>query len=583
MKAKPILLLILVAALAAGGGWLFGRRSHAPPSPVPANGARKILFYQSAMHPWIKSDKPGKCTICGMDLVPVYEGDKGFDATPGLVALNSNSITVIGVQTAEVKRQPLVRSLRVAGTIDDDDTRHRILSAYVDGRIEKLFVNYTGAEVVAGQPLAVLYSPTLFAAEREYLSLLKQAGSAGGSAIDLTRLIEFAAFKLKRLGLTDAQITALPTKGDADYRTEILAPMTGTVVAREAYEGKYVKEGDKLFEIGDFATMWFKFDLYERDFGWVKPGQRVEITTPALAGQVLTGAVTFVDPNLSEMTRSAKVRVEIPNPLVDDGGAKRRLLRHRLYAEAKVNVEMPESLVTPREAVLSPGGDPIVYVDKGGGAYEQRRVKLGRAGDSHWEILDGLAAGERVVLNGNLLIDAQAQLNTSVSGAARDHGTTATNPPGAASAVALAEPEHAAALEFLKFVATISDALAADEVAKFNELAAASHTAMEKLTKTAGAGESFKLSVGRIQATGHLAKADDLAAARKEFYPLSMAAVELARLARGPAAALKIFECPMTKDIFPGAPAKAQWLQFDATKRNPYMGKRMLDCGTEVK
>src|SRR5689334_5943407 len=138
MKIKLLMTFLLIAILAAAGGWFAGQHWKSAGKIAAANpsGTRKILYYQSAMHPWIKSDKPGKCTICGMDLVPVYEGDKGFDVAEGLVSLNSNSINVLHVQTAEVRRQPLQRTLRVAGTIEDDDTRHRILSSYVDGRIE---------------------------------------------------------------------------------------------------------------------------------------------------------------------------------------------------------------------------------------------------------------------------------------------------------------------------------------------------------------------------------------------------------------------------------------------------------------
>src|SRR5947208_13159469 len=170
MKTRLLALILVVAALSGGAGWFAARHWPAKPTEMPSGG-RRILYYQSAMHPWIKSDKPGKCTICGMDLVPVYEGGEGFDLGEGLLTLSSNTLNVINVQTDEVRRQPLRHTLRVAGTIEDDDTRHRVLSAYVDGRIDKLFVNFVGAEVVAGQTLAAIYSPMLLNAEREYVLL----------------------------------------------------------------------------------------------------------------------------------------------------------------------------------------------------------------------------------------------------------------------------------------------------------------------------------------------------------------------------------------------------------------------------
>ena len=166
-----IALLLIIAALAAG--WFLRGNHSAATAAAGSSGERKALFYQSAMHPWIKSDKPGRCTICGMELTPVYEGAKGIDATGGgdVVALTQNQIQVLQVRTTQAKVQPLIKTLRVAGMIDDDERRHRIISAYVEGRVDKLFANHHGVEVVAGEPLALIYSPTLLQTEREYRQL----------------------------------------------------------------------------------------------------------------------------------------------------------------------------------------------------------------------------------------------------------------------------------------------------------------------------------------------------------------------------------------------------------------------------
>ena len=162
---------------------------------------------------------------------------------------------------------PLVRTLRVAGIIDDNDAKHRRLAAYVEGRIEKLHVNYIGAEVKEGEPLATFYSPMLLNTEREYVLLFRQSQMAHAYALtaEHKRLLAAAEQRLTRYGLTSAQIAKLPLKSETNHLSEILAPMSGTVVTREIYEGQFVKEGDKLFELADFFTMWFQFDLYERD------------------------------------------------------------------------------------------------------------------------------------------------------------------------------------------------------------------------------------------------------------------------------------------------------------------------------
>jgi len=586
---KPIYLvsMLLVAALAGAVGWFAGRRASAkPPSSATGTGsARKVLHYQSAMHPWIKSDKPGRCTICGMELSPVYEGDKGFDTSEGMVTLGSNAIQVINVQTEEVKRRPLKRSLRFAGTIDDNDAKHRIVSAYIDGRIEELAVNHVGAEVVAGQPLATFYSPMLLAAEREYVALAKQRPlTAGATPADHHRLVESAAERLKRFGLSDAQIVALPQKAANDTHTPLLAPVSGTVIARFVYEGQYVKEGDKLFEIADFSTMWFLFDAYERDLAWLKPGLKVEVATPASPGKTFEGRIVFIDPNLKEMTRSAKIRVELPNPFILTNGTKRRELYHKLYADAVVQVEIPEVLAVPRSAVLSPGAVPVLYVDKGGGAYEPRRPRLGRAGDDFFEILNGVAEGERVVTQGSMLIDAQAQLNASAN---PQHGEGLPLEPDFTEAVSpLTEPQQKAVQDFLALVNALTAALAADNLAEFNSQALKTHTTIPALTDAFPKDSPWRAFIEKLEATGHLTSSTDLKAARKKFHPLSESAVEFAKVLRRLETrfrSLKVFRCPMTKDAFPGAPRTAEWLQLDAPIRNPYFGAEMLDCGSEVK
>lgn len=598
MRAKNIFPIIVIAVLAGAAGW-FARQqwpSAAPASTVAAG--RKIKFYQSAMHPWITSDKPGKCTVCGMDLVPVYEGDAGFALDAGLITLNSNSVSVLNVQTAEVKRRALERALRVAGTIDDSDTQHRRLSAYVDGRIEKLFVNYVGAEVVAGQPLASIYSPMLLSAEREYVTLLRQDHSSltGAAEAEHRRLIEAASQRLIRLGLVPSQISRLPQKSENESSSEILAPMAGTVVAREVYAGQYVKEGDRLFELADFATMWFVFDAYERDLAWIQPGQAVEVTTPARPGKVYPAAITFIDPNLNEATRSAKVRVEIPNPLIEENGVQRRELFHKLYAQAVVKVVASDALTVPRGAVLSPGAQPIVYVEKGGGAYEQRSVRLGRAGDEFWEVLAGLDEGEHVVTSGNLLIDAQAQINQTVQAAVSKSTLPAnTNTPAPTQSEttnhfpalpSLDDAQRIALKDFLSVADALATALAQDNLASFHQHTPDLRAALPALVKAFAGLPAWKVLAQSIQDAGELSSAPDLAAARRTFFPFSSATVAFAkalRATRKEFASLKIYQCPMTNRAIPGAPKTGFWLQAEGPLRNPFLGAEMPDCGTEVK
>ena len=584
MKAKHVVILLLVTVLASASGWFAAhwkaRRKAAIKFSAPGSG-RKVLYYQSAMHPWIKSDKPGRCTICGMELSPVYEGEQGFRAGEGIVALGSNIIQVINVQTDEVKRRPLRRSLRFAGMIDDDDTKHRFVSAYIDGRIDRLFVNYVGAEVVAGEPLATFYSPTLLAAEREYLSLSERMSGLRNPdlALEQERLLQAAKLRLKRYGLTDEQISALPQKNPSDIHTEILAPSSGTVIARNVYEGEYVREGGKLFEIADFSIMWFLFDAYERDLAWLRPGQKVSVTAPAVPGNTFAGAIGFIDPNLQEMTRSAKVRVELANPIVEENGRKRRTLYHKLYAEGVVEEEVSEVLAVPRSAVLSPGAVPVIYVDQGDGIYEQRRVRLGRVGDQDYEVIEGVTEGERVVTRGNMLIDAQAQLYANAGVAAETNAAQSALPP-------LSEGQRTALQDFLGLADHLTQSLAADNLSEFSAYAGKMHEATPSLFAIFSSDNPWRQFIEKIGRAGHMTVASDLKSARRNFHPLSEAAVELVKALRKQEVefkSLKVFRCPMTKDAFPGAPRTAEWIQMQLPIRNPYFGAEMLDCGSEVK
>lgn len=567
MKPRLLLLLLLVAGLAGAGGWWFARRSAA--TAAPAGGGRTVLFYQSAMHPWIKSDRPGKCTICGMDLTPVYEGQSGLDSPAGLVALPESSVTVLGVTTTPVRRGALHRTLRVAGTIAEDETRRRVIASYVAGRIERLFVNYVGAEVAAGAPLLEIYSPMLLQAEREYVALVRQ-----GTAPEL---LAAARQRLRRFGLTEAQTAALPEKSAEEDASLLLAPAAGTVVGRFAYAGQYVMEGERLFELADFSRMWFQFDAYEQDLPWLQVGQEVEVTAPSVPGRVFRAPIRFMDPNLAEATRSARVRVELDNPAVATAGGPRRLLAHRAWAEGRVQVEWPDALLVPRSAVLNAGGEPVAYVEAAPGSYEQRHLLLGRGGDTEIEVLAGLEEGERVVLRGNLLIDAQAQLNQAVHGGAPPAHAAPAPPPLSGGALA-------ALVDALASADALRRALAADDLAAFHAALPGARAAL------AGLPEALPQDGWRPLA-GDLAgmlpdEAADLRAARAAYHPFSERLADLALAARraGAApAAWRVYECPMTARAFDGAPPRARWFQTGAPIRNPWYGAAMLDCGTEVR
>lgn len=556
---KTFLTVMITAVLAVGVTWVARDRVAAPVAAVE----KKPLFYQSPMHPWIKSDKPGRCTICGMELTPIYPGEKGFDnaGEDNIVALSDKQVQVLNVRTDIAKVQPLVRNLQVAGMIDDDATRHRIISAYVNGRVEKLYINYMGAQVDIGAPLADFYSPELLQAEREYRQL------SGDLKIN-------TALRLRQMGLTPEQIAAVPAKSTDSLVSQILSPIGGTVVGQKVYEGQYVTTGQEMFEIADFSTMWFQFIAYEQDLPWIKLGQPVAITTPSLPGKTFEGKITFIDPNFDEATRSTKVRVELPNPMVNG----RRELLHKLYADGEVRVDSPSVLTVAKSAIIEAGPQAIVYTDQTGGAYKQVPVKLGRRGDTLVEIISGLKAGDKVVTNGNLLIDGQAELNRSFMTPAVDTAL--------AESAELSDIQKESTEAFLKTADAMAAALAADNLDAFNKASEPAMMVTGDLTDALAGLSISPEKIAELDGSRHFHGSETLAAARSKFLRFTMAATDvLAQIRKLPGFPdMQIWQCPMVKQAVPEATGKGRWIQTGGRPiGNPFFGSEMLDCGDQIK
>jgi len=520
---KKILLFLLTISLAGLGGC-------SKPATEPA---RKIKFYQSPMHPWITSDRPGNCTICGMALVPVYEGQETpkSDAIP----LAETAGRILGLRTAVVEPRAIERAVRVAGIIEDDERRHRVIAAHYEGRIEKVYVDHVGENVKRGQPLASIYSPELLYVVREFQAAARKNPNDPIALNAKRRLIQF--------GLYPEQIDALAKEPKEIYDLSILAPMDGTLLVRDVYAGQYVKTGETLFEMGELSTMWFHGEVYEQDLPAIRLGQKVAVTSPVAPGQTVEGVVTFIDPTFNPVNRSTLVRIEVPNPIIaNDRHQERRQFPHRVYAEGIIQADYGPQLSVPRSAVLNDGRRSVAYVDLGNGHYAARTVRTGIVGDQFVQILDGLKEGEKVVSEGALFIDAENQIRGEAG--AYGEAVAETAPPPKSAGAPMVSPET---------VAKLAAALAVDDVAAFAQALVPGETPPA-----------------------------DLHAARRQFLPLANAAAERVLADRLPG--FTVFECPMTESSFPGAPASARWIQAAGTEmQNPYLGKEMQFCGIEVK
>lgn len=552
-----LVLLAVVAAAAATGGYVLGRH---PATNVTRGGSpsapeRKILYYQSPMHPWITSPEPGQCTICGMNLAPIYEGDAGF-GTGEVVQLSEATAAVIGVATSVAHETPLTRTLRVNGVLDDDETRHRVLTARVPGRIESLAVDQVGQLVEAGAPLAVLYSPAIFTAQRVYLERL----IAGPGAVSASQLSE-ARERLLDLGATEEDIQIVKETRQTNPVITIRAPFAGTVTARgpKAYPGAYVEDKDTLFELGDLSTLWFVFDAYESDLDLLRAGQPVTITTATPGAKPHLAHISFIDPNLDPTTRTARVRVVVDN--------RDRQFRHRQTATGVVTVELGSVLSIPRSAVLFTRAQPTVFVASPGHAYRARPVTLGRATAEVYEVLDGLQPGEAVVSRAALLLESQAQLAM----------VPTDSHPMDAMAGHTAFDAHADISALEPLVLAAADAAAAlgnDDLPAYAASLPAVHNAWDAYVDATPDAATGPLA----EQVNTLSDGPTLDEARAPFELFSTTVADLARAAglhhRG---LVSVFQCPMSPVLGIG-----RWVQRNDDLRNPFYGAAMLTCGEKV-
>src|SRR5262245_1137619 len=355
-----------------------------------AGGRRRILYYRNPMGLPDTSPVPKKDPM-GMDYVPVYEDEAPTDANTVKVSLEK--VQRSGVRTEVVEPRAIVQPVRAIGTVMHDDARLTIVTMRSDGFIEALFVNRTGQHVQAGEPLFRVYSPEIQRAQIDFL----YGGSQDGPIQ-----------RLRNLGVPESHISAVQQSRKNLRTVDWLAPVSGDVIEKRVINGQYVKAGDELYRIADHSHLWVIADVAEADLPAVKIGTRANVTVRAYAAEPIEGEVTFIYPELRAETRTARVRVEVPNP---DGR-----LKIDMYADVVFEARRSEqpAIAVPTSAVIDSGTRQVVLVAKGEGRFEPRPVKLGRRGDAYVEVLDGISVGEEVVTAATFLIDAESNLRAAL-------------------------------------------------------------------------------------------------------------------------------------------------------------------------
>ncbi len=460
----PVLLLLVgVALIASLGvaqrvGWIQVTEVAAKGS---GGGGEESALYICPMMCTPAQKEPGRCPVCAMELVKSKSGNDG----PSMeITLDPAARRLAHIATAVAQESPITRSIRAVGQLNYDEGSLKTIAAYVDGRLEKLSVDYTGAVVQNGDPLGVIYSPRLYSTQVEFLLAKRAVDTQSELARAMTRqanhnLYDNARQRLIELGMTVAQIEQLERESRADSRLLLFAPMSGTVIQKLAVEGQYVKEGQAIYQLADLSSLWLMLELFPEDAAALRYGLRVDAEVQSLPGKRFAGRVTFVDPCVDPKTRTVSVRVVLPNEkgllrvgdyaratidvpvgvdgtpvdkcydpelagkwigpkhphVVEDHAGRCRvcgagLVHASAFGFTAETAEQPRAVLIPRSAILHVGDHSVAYVEKEVGVFELRRITTGSTTPDGVVILEGISAGEQVATQGTFLIDSQMQL-----------------------------------------------------------------------------------------------------------------------------------------------------------------------------
>lgn len=551
-----MLLIGLVGGRLIWGGATDSHAGHGHETDADGN-----MVWTCSMHPQIREDGPGKCPLCGMDLIPASSmASAGDGPDAGLVRLSAAEINLAGLRTSLVGGGAGTAAVDLTGRVAADERRKSVVTAHISGRVEQLAIDFTGRTVKAGDELARMYSPDVYTVQQE----LRQAYALRESQ---PALYEAARRKLSLWKIGDAQIDELAREGAATLTLPVYADQSGVVTSLMVRKGMYVERGEPLLEIDDLSRVWILLDAYEQDLSALRVGQAVTIRTDAAPGRTWKATVRFIDPMVDPETRTVRVRAEVDNA---DGSLKPDMLV-RAQVEAGAASRSDAAVTIPATAVLWTGNRSVVYVKAGedgdGTRFRLVDVTLGRRMGDMYEITDGLKSGDEVVTHAAFTLDSAAQLHGLESMMSERSAKPATDPALQAALLRAVEPYLS-----LKDALVASDdpgaRAAAEELAKTWENVAFSPS------ESAEAAMWTQLRDQMHAAAQATAQAADLATRRSAFQTLSNAAIAL--LDRYGVAGGVLYKqyCPMA-DSNRGA----YWISKESQIRNPYYGSSMLSCG----
>jgi membrane fusion protein, copper/silver efflux system len=483
---RLIIVVVVLAAVAAVLGVLAAVTGRDRLGTMPVIGSLvaedRAQVYVCPMHPDVRSEHPGRCPICGMELVEengtgqahaaahAARGETASPAVPGVAApptdeseprapvtLDTRRQQLLGVRIVEAAVRPIAHQVRASGLVREDETRQVDVNVRIAGWVETLHADFTGLAVRKGDVLLTLYSPELVAAQQEFLLALQANRQAAGStavpeARDLSeRMVQAARDRLALWDLPAEEIDRIAAGQPVQRTVEVRAPANGIVVDKAVVRGMRVEPGQTLFRLVDLSRVWVEADVFETELDVLRPGAAATVTVDALPNRRFQARLIFVAPTVDPATRAVRARFELANP----GGA----LKPGMFATVEIATASRAVVTVSADAVVDTGRRQLVFLAEGEGRFTPRDVKVGRRSDGHVEVLEGLTAGERVAASALFFLDSESQLRAALQGYTSDAGEAASAPAadGQALRVTLTsepDPPRAGTVTFVAGVTT---------------------------------------------------------------------------------------------------------------------------------
>jgi membrane fusion protein, copper/silver efflux system len=564
LKNKYIQLAILFLA-GLFFGWLVFHNSSTQSVHNHSDSENVSEVWTCAMHPQIRMEKPGKCPICGMDLILLNQS--ASTVYSNAIELSTDALQLANVQISILKREKAEKEVRMYGKIESDERLIQTIPAHIPGRIEKLLVNFTGDEVFKGQSIAVIYSPTLIQAQQELLEAKKLENTLPGA-------LEAAREKLRQWKLTDLQISDIEKTEKIISNFDVKSTVSGIITKKMVNQGDYVSQGASLYEVSDLSRVWILFDAYESDLPWIKQGEKVQFTLQSIPGKTFSANITFIPPVIDNVSRVAKVRIELAN--------NGKIFKPGMFATGIVNAKLEsykDKIIIPRSSVLWTGKRSVVYVkipDKKIPTFEMREIELGPELGNSYVIMNGLNEDEEIVTNGVFSVDAASQLAGKTSMMNRNQDKQNGEIP---DFKANASPKLWQQLNLvLKSYVLLKDDLvksdAKNAYIKIQNLI----KVIESIPMNLFAGEAHnywmdkrELVLSSLKQVKQGASIDEI---RKSFVVISENLIKIFKANGITGNKAYVQFCPMANQEI-----GAFWLSFDKKIRNPYFGDMMIDCG----